>query len=234
MKKLCLLLFSCLILFACSYPEDLNSTLDTVIETTLDDVKVRRQDHNGVFYSFYLPSDIYQLESYRDAAIFDFNNEKILMNLNITSIIAEQENKKTKTLKVSNSSISTPAVYSKQGQYQDYDEFECHYVFEVYQLNNKYLVSFFTDDMSYYSYTSLNNLPLLTKRLFMLAKSMSVDHEAVMMMYSNVDLIDYTRKQVNLFETVVPKEGYLEDIVIGDLIPIESPMPSETPVVEEN
>ena len=226
MKKICLLFLACLFLCACSHTEDIAASLDTVIDSELSNPTVYRQDQNTIFFSYYLPSDIYKLESYKDATIFSFNNEEILMNMNITSIIASEEGNIKEGARNENFYSNDRLVYSKEGTYLNHDEIEVEFIYNIYAVNNKYLISFKTDDMNYYAYVSRNSLELLTKRLFMLAESMSINSESVVAYYANVDMIDYTRKQVNLFETVIPREGQLEEILIDKDLP-STTTPSE-------
>lgn len=226
MKKICLLFLACLFLCACSHTEDIAASLDTVIDSELSNPTVYRQDQNTIFFSYYLPSDIYKLESYKDATIFSFNNEEILMNMNITSIIASEEGNIKEGARNENFYSNDRLVYSREGTYLNHDEIEVEFIYNIYAVNNKYLISFKTDDMNYYAYVSRNSLELLTKRLFMLAESMSVNSESVVAYYANVDMIDYTRKQVNLFETVIPREGQLEEILIDKDLP-STTTPSE-------
>lgn len=226
MKKICLLFLACLFLCACSHTGDITASLDTVIDSELSNPTVYRQDQNTIFFSYYLPSDIYKLESYKDATIFSFNNEEILMNMNITSIIASEEGNIKEGARNENFYSNDRLVYSKEGTYLNHDEIEVEFIYNIYAVNNKYLISFKTDDMNYYAYVSRNSLELLTKRLFMLAESMSINSESVVAYYANVDMIDYTRKQVNLFETVIPREGQLEEILIDKDLP-STTTPSE-------
>lgn len=226
MKKICLLFLACLFLCACSHTEDIAASLDTVIDSELSNPTVYRQDQNTIFFSYYLPSDIYKLESYKDATIFSFNNEEILMNMNITSIIASEEGNIKEGARNENFYSNDRLVYSREGTYLNHDEIEVEFIYNIYAVNNKYLISFKTDDMNYYAYVSRNSLELLTKRLFMLAESMSINSESVVAYYANVDMIDYTRKQVNLFETVIPREGQLEEILIDKDLP-STTTPSE-------
>lgn len=226
MKKICLLFLACLFLCACSHTENITASLDTVIDSELSNPTVYRQDQNTIFFSYYLPSDIYKLESYKDTTIFSFNNEEILMNMNITSIIASEEGNIKEGARNENFYSNDRLVYSREGTYLNHDEIEVEFIYNIYAVNNKYLISFKTDDMNYYAYVSRNSLELLTKRLFMLAESMSINSESVVAYYANVDMIDYTRKQVNLFETVIPREGQLEEILIDKDLP-STTTPSE-------
>lgn len=214
MKKLCCVFFVCLFLFGCTAEIDIKKKLDEVIDNTSKLENVNRQDHTSTYYSYYLPSDFYQLLASQDAEVFSFNNEKVLMNLNIPSIIALKKEDVEGKLNAESFYSNDDLVYSKSGDFLDIDNHQCNYIFEVFKSNGKYLVAFKTDVMNYYAYSGEGNLPLLTKRLFEIAKSLSVSRDNVIANYSNVDIIDYRREQVNLFETLIPKEGHLEDIII--------------------
>lgn len=215
MKKYLLFLLVLILLTSCSYSEkDIKNVLDDVISNEINSSVIYRQDQNSIFYNYYLPSDVYKIYSSRDGAIMSFNGETILMNLNVSSIISSQKPDSQVKLEKDSFYSDDNLLYDSEGEYQERDETICAYRFEVYNLDGKCLVSFKTDVMIYYAYVSEDNLPLLTKRLFMIAKSMTVSMEDAILYYANVDMIDYTRKQVNLFETVIPKEGQLIDIIV--------------------
>ncbi len=213
MKKRCLLFLLCLFLASCQGRISDIEELDAVIDAELAGATVYRQDHNGAYFDYYLPSDIYEVSSKKDAVILSFNDEKILMNLNITSIIARQDADLDNYLLEEGFYAKEDEIYYREGHYLDFDQDECAYVYAIYDVDGRHLAILKTDDMTYYAYTG-NDLALITKRLFMLAESASVDRDLVVNDYANVDMIDYRREQVNLFETIVPQEGRLEDIVI--------------------
>ena len=143
------------------------------------------------------------------------------MNLNITSIIARQDADLDNYLLEEGFYAKEDEIYYREGHYLDFDQDECAYVYAIYDVDGRHLAILKTDDMTYYAYTG-NDLTLITKRLFMLAESASVDRDLVVNDYANVDMIDYRREQVNLFETIVPQEGRLEDIVVDTPEPTEN------------
>ena len=214
MKKRSLIFLLCLFLVGCNQSADIKTSLDAIISEEVNNGDIYRQDHNSVYFSYYLPSDIYIIEASRNVSILSFNQDRILMNLNITSIIADQNKTKNGFFESTISYKKDYLIYQNKGIYRDYDDIECHYDFEVYEINEHYLLNLKTDDMCYYAYTTIDNVELLTKRLFSLAESMSMNRELIISDYSNFDAIDYRRQQINLFETIIPQEGKVEDIIV--------------------
>ncbi|MBR4421082.1 MAG: hypothetical protein IKS69_00935, partial [Erysipelotrichaceae bacterium] len=55
----------------------------------------------------------------------------------------------------------------------------------------------------------------VSSRILLMAKGISISNDDIIANYSSKDVVDYHKKQVNLFETVMPVNGVVNDFLIG-------------------
>lgn len=212
MKKLFLLIL-CLLLSSCSYYNENNLKND--LDVFLNDLSFNynvRVNHICKYFDYYLPSDMHEVEGTDNAAIIEFNGSKLSMNLNIAAIV---KGNKFYTKDISDDGFfnSKYLVYSNSGSFNDNTDSETLYTLNIYSSNDQYAVCLYTSGVNFYCFTSSETILNLVRRLFIISKSVLVDREAILKAYSNEDVIDYSKSQIDLFEQVMPTEGYLSDLV---------------------
>lgn len=210
MKKLVIVLML-LALSACKI--DVNGTdLDVVFEKDLEDISLRRNNYTE-YVDYYLPSDVHQTEDSLLSESFEYNDSKFLMDVNISGII---NNKYYKNTSVDDGFFDeSKLVYRKQSTYRDMEDGLFDYIFSIYLEDNEYLICFNSKDLIFYGITNKNDLDGLSSRILLMAKAAKVNEEKVVEDYSNKEVIDYEKKQVNLFETVMPVNGNINDFIIN-------------------
>ena len=57
--------------------------------------------------------------------------------------------------------------------------------------------------------------------MLLMARSALVRSEGIISAYSSKEVIDYEKQQVNLFETIMPVNGQINDFLIGENIPTD-------------
>ena len=210
---MCLLLLLC----GCKTIENnsLNNTLDDILET-FSDVKNYRINNFLEYYSYYLPSDMSEETADSDSIVLKYNDSRIIMNLNIANIVNS---------KYYHSSIVDEGffddqylVYKKNGTYKNQEDINKVYILKVYSYKDLYALQFVTSDMNYYGSVEKNEIDEVIKHLLIVAKNTSVDNETIVKDFSNKDVIDYKKKQINLFDTSMPTSGELTEILIDDAI----------------
>lgn len=212
MKKLFLILLVFLI-SGCSLPSDDN------IKNSLENY-FASYDHSSIkpnnrlkYFSYYLPSDVYE-ESYDDDyVVMKFGDSRILMNINVADLINVEYYKDAYPTR-EKFFDSSHLLYSCQGVFDDGSGGYINYSFDIYLYENDYLSSLKTDEMCFYAYGKKNDAVECSKHLLLIARSINMDKEAIVSQYSFKETIDYEKKQVSLFDHLIPTEGRLEDIVI--------------------
>lgn len=193
----------------------LSNTLDDVL-ASFSDVKNYRINNILEYYSYYLPSDMAEETADSDSIVLKYNNSRIIMNLNIANIVNS---------KYYHSSIIDEGffddqylVYKNNGTYNNQENINKAYILKVYAYKDLYALEFITSDMNYYGSVNKNEIDEVVKHLLIMAKNTSVDNEAIVKDFSNKDVIDYKKKQINLFDTSMPVNGELTEILVDDAI----------------
>lgn len=212
MKRVIILII-CLLLTGCASFNEiyLNEDLDNFLNDLSFSYK-KRPNHVTDYYDYYLPSDMQEIDGNYNSSILTFNGSKVAMNVNVTSII---NSSKYYSVKFCLDGFFNDAnlVYTKEDTF-NMDNFDIvMYHLDVYKSGKYYLLNLTTSNLIFYASCEYNNLVNLLKRLFIIAKSVDVDRKAIVSAYSTEDIIDYNRKQIDLFEYVIPNEGYLSDLV---------------------
>ena len=212
MKKLIVFLI-CITLFGCAAKEDLSKDLDKVFSNDQVEEKVRRNSYSH-YLDYYLPSDINELEGDMLTNYFTYNDSRFIMDVNISGIVNDRyypdEN-------IDNEGFFDEGrlVYTHKGVYRDNEGLDHEYLYDVYGYEDHYLTYFVSKDLIFYGYAMEGDVVALSSRILLMAKGTTVREDDVAAGYSLKNEIDYEKKQVNLFETIMPVNGNVNDLVIG-------------------
>ena len=108
-------------------------------------------------------------------------------------------------------------VYSKSGKYLTIKDIEKDYILNLYQNNDYYVIELITSDLTYIT-SSKAYIKDIVKHLFTIAKSVDLDEELIIADYSDKNIVDYKKKQIDLFDSTRPTSGDLSEMLIGDAI----------------
>ena len=211
MKRfLCLLL--CILLCACSPEGELSARLDAVFAQTNEKRQIRRNNYSS-YLEYYLPSDVNELQSSDITSILMYNGSRLIMDINIAGIINEKYYPETG---LSDEGFFDPErlVYAKEGTYLSYEGQENEYLYRVYEYEDDYLAYFLSRGLIFYGFASREDIVELSSRIYLIARSSTVSKDNVIAVYSSKDVIDYEKKQVDLFETIMPVNGNINDFMI--------------------
>ena len=70
-------------------------------------------------------------------------------------------------------------------------------------------------ELQIYAYCYEADLIQVIRHAFILAKGVNIEEEKIIDNYSAKDVIDYEKKQINLFNYVIPNSGYLQELLKG-------------------
>ena len=101
---------------------------------------------------------------------------------------------------------------------QTKQEIEKQYIYRLYKYDDEYVLHLKTSDMNYYGNVKVSDIRDVTSELFVIAKSTKVNNEEVINIYSNKEIISYQKKQINLFDAVLPNNGELSDMLVDDAV----------------
>lgn len=210
MKKISVLLI-CLLLFGCAYNSDIKGQLDRVYDS--DAITKNRVNNYTNYIEYFVPSDINEAQS--DALSFSFTGDGFgfAMNINASAII-NKEYYDNYSLMDEGFFDEDKLVYSKSGTYINSAGKTISYFSKAYQYNDQCLLHFVSDELNFYGYSNLDKVGLMADKIMQMARACSIDKDKVIADYSSIEVIDYEKKAVNLFENIYPVEGRVEDLMV--------------------
>lgn len=213
MKKLLVFLL-CLIMCGCTLNTGAYSSLDGVFAEEKDELGIRHNNFTR-YVDYYLPSDVSEMECDELSHVFMYNRSRMVMDVNIAAIINDRYYSKA-PLSEEGFFDSSKLVYSRDSSFLDSEGQEREYVFRVYEYDGEYLLYFVCHRLVFYGYADGDDLIPLASRMLLMSRTASVKTDDIVSIYSNKEVIDYEKKQVNLFETIMPVNGQINDFLIGE------------------
>lgn len=210
MKKL-LFIFICLILCACSSKGSLEESLDSIFNNP-SKLNIRQNNYTN-YLDYYLPSDLFEEDASDLSFTFYNDNTKIITNLNVAGII---DNKYYREYMLIDEGFfdDTKKIYSKRASYINAGNTELGFVYDLYNYDNRYLIHFYSTDVNTYAICDYDNIIFTTQKIFQIVKGIDVNYDAVIAQYSSKDVIDYQKKQIDLFNNTFPINGRIDDLMI--------------------
>ncbi|MBO7677740.1 MAG: hypothetical protein J6S49_09565 [Erysipelotrichaceae bacterium] len=212
MKKIVILLM-CLIMCSCASRVDIQNKLDEVFAK--EGVRqIHRKNNYSDYIDYYVPSDIQEVSVDALSSSYEFNNARLVFNINVSGIISSKYYPDT-IFRDEGFFDPNRLVYQHEGEYLDSDDELNQYRYSVYQYDERYLTYFLSKDLIFYGYCDEYDLVGVSTKILMMAKAANVKDEDVVANYSSKDVIDFEKKQVNLFETIMPVNGNINDFLIS-------------------
>lgn len=211
MKKV-FIIFLLLVLCGCSSSQDIKDKLDVVFKADQDEVTFRKNNYSE-YIDYYLPSDIFEVDADLLSSTYSYNDAKLVVNINVSGIIASKYYPDVYLVDegfFDNSKL----VYRKDGFFLNDSEEQREYKYRVYNVDDTYLTYLICDNLIMYGYCSEKDLAGLSSRMLLMAKAADVKENDIASMYSTKDTIDFEKKPVNLFETILPVNGNINDFLV--------------------
>lgn len=212
MKKIIIALM-CLILCACANNQDIKSQLDKVFEDNSS--SVHSSNNYSKYLEYFLPSDVYEISSNETEFVFETADSKIIMNVNISSII-NLRFYPNNVLQDEGFFDESKKIYETTGSFINPENEETSYFFKEYELDDICLLHLATNELNLYGYASKDKSGILASKMFELAKSCDVSKSDIVENFSNKNTVDYTRKPIDLFKTYFPEHGRIEDLMVEE------------------
>ena len=211
MKKIVIFLLV-ILLSGCAGKGDLKQELDAVFSADSKVQTIRRNNYSS-FIDYYVPSDTGELEGTKLSSNFSYNESRFVMDINVSGIINDRY---YRNLKLADEGFFDDArkVYARQSSYVDSDGSSHEYIYKVYEYDDRYLSYFASKELVFYGYATAADIVNLSSRILLMAKGATVRENDVIASYSSRNEIDYEKKQVNLFETIMPVNGNVNDFLV--------------------
>ena len=212
MRKILTIIFICALLTSCVNTDDFLSELDDVFASAGSDEVIRTNNYSA-YVNYYLPSDTQEFSNDYLSHTFIYNNSKIIMDINVSGII---NSKYYTDYLITNEGFfdENKLFYYYEGVYRNIADKDIKFFYRVYRHNNEYLGYFVSEEVIFYTYTNNEDLLPVSSRILLMAKGLAVNREDIISNYSSKEVVDYQKKQVNLFETIMPVNGVVNEFLL--------------------
>lgn len=209
MKKLISICLTLLMLSGCTYQstfhlqDALNEELSLSQQST-----IFKPNMNKKYYSYYLYPYIGRHKSVQSGNVLNYRGTQFVMNLNIESLI----NQKYYTDADENADSFIDASAYGNGEYIDYWNQTHTYEVDIYNQNDYYVTVFKSDTVEFYAVSDAVKSVELAGEMLKMARSVSVNTSEIISAYSYKETIDYENEKVELFQSVAPESGRIEEL----------------------
>ena len=196
----------------CADTKNITSDLDEVFYDE-ELYRIIRTNNYTRYANYYLPSDVQETDVDDLSYVFSYNHSKIIMDVNVSGIINSKYYDKY-IIKDEGFFDNSKLIYSHEGNYPNPKEKMIPYFYRVYNHDDDYLAYFMSEELIFYVYTNIDDLIPVTSRILLMAKGTNIDNENIIYQYSSKEVIDFEKKQVNMFETIMPVNGNINEFFI--------------------
>ena len=208
MKKIILIIILVAMLFGCtSKPDDMKYMIEQAIKVGESVVAFKHPNYHKPTYSYYLPSNVGVIESNDNSSLLRYRNNEIVMNLNVAAIITEKYYKNSAT---PHGNLNIDYFFQYQGGFRDFENKHIQYNLEIFNLMGpEYYLVIETKYANYFVSAPLGELQEIVPILLTIAKTVAVDEDKVVQLYS---------RKIELKDSKVTRlpsktEGYLFEMI---------------------
>lgn len=213
MKKTLLLFFIFLILFGCSKKsgnsfEDTKNLLkkESKVSILKDLTNFKR------YYSYYLDPAIHLSLSDDLSSIFDYSGYKFSMNINVSGIVNQEHFDNVNNF-YDESLKNDKVIFSFKDYYVGIDDQKHDYIYQIHNLDDFYYIYIASPEIVCQSLTKAEEIENISLKMLHIMRHTKVEKKEIVSNYSLKDEISYHKKDVDLFKTLAPTKGRVEDII---------------------
>lgn len=224
MKKVILAL--CLVLLVgCHSVDNPEQRLQEKIDLALSLPSGRANNHKA-YYSYYTEPSVGVMNTNVTSSLLKYENTDFVMNLAINKIVNARSYGD-----VIPQSISLDNQYllsNLTGTYCDYDGSEYEFIVKLYQLSDICYLSLDTQYVNFYSNGSLQEMIDVLKPMLMIAKTVQINEDMIMLDYSAKERISFKGEKLQIYDEVIPQQGTMQEMM--DLV--DKPQFTDAPSFE--
>lgn len=232
MKKIILTILSAFIFVGCTEVSNNYDILTTNLKSIAEKPIKYINNHNKSYYSYYVEPSIKSNSSNDTSSVIDYEGNVITLNIDVNNILDYQLNKNDDDVK--HKKLNSTRMMSIDDLFIDYKNEPTHYIFEIYEFNDQYLLSLKTKFFVLESIQPVINIDIISKKMMIIAKSINVDIEKILVSYSNRIEIYTEKEKIELYKPLAPENGTLSEILDDSLIDEFAEEELEEEIDEEN
>lgn len=185
------------------------SNLNNKFGVIINSIKDHRTNNNTKYYSFYLPSDVQELEYDDNYHRLVFEASDFVMNLNVNYVLCEKYF--STELDYPFSFIGDYVIY----QIDNLDSMDdIKFNFCLYNIDNNYLFSLYTNRFNFFGTTNIEQVDELVLHLFEIVLNSKLNVDSITNDYYLGTVFDYDKPQLNLISQHFQPSGDLRDLLI--------------------
>jgi hypothetical protein len=168
-------------------------------------------NHMGSIFSYYLPTYMGKVQSTDTSLVLDVHHEKLVMNVDVISVMhanVEDELRVMFSLKDS--------LFSYQSSFVDYKGFEQKYQLLVYPYDQSYFMLLQSPSVIMSAQASLGNITDMAYEMLKFTRNVRVSKQAVVSNFSNQEILNYQKTDLNMFAQLAPESGTVLDMIEGE------------------
>lgn len=210
MRKLVVLLL--ILLVGCTANvEKIKPQIDQAITSAIQAKISHVLNQNTPYYSYYLPPHIGRRFVNEVATILVSNNDEIVLQLDVPSIISQRfyrtNNANKETLETTQS-----YYYEYEGVFID-DKEETHPIkLTISENQDRFVIYIQSDNFILSSSVKLSRVEEIVNDMIVILRSAVARKDKVVVAYSNKQVINYRQQVLEIFEQVAPESGTLVDM----------------------
>ena len=206
---LCILLLTGCVHAEGSYADQLNMRMERAITGA-----TAGPTYSHGIYSYYKEPAIGRVSSEALSSTFIENGVRFIMNLNVPAIVNEKYYGGAAS---SGLPRNMDTLAESRGTFADF-EGEVHpFEVKLFELEGDQVFACAkTDLLEFYAICGKLEALQVSETMIRIARTVRVDHDAVISAYSSRQEINYERKRLELFQNIVPENGAIEELFEGN------------------
>jgi hypothetical protein len=192
---------------------NLESAILASIEDVVDNPNYGLNNMRKGLYTYYLPKSIGRISSTELSSVLISHNTKILMNLDVIAVLSETYYSDTQNVLRSFVNKES-ALVDLSGFYLDSDFHRIDFTVTVIKLSNqKVLLTVQTEYFIFSSIAAMALSPELVFDMLSVARSIKMDKPAILLAYSQREIINYQKETLSIFSQIAPESGTVLDMI---------------------
>jgi len=214
MLKKILLVIALLCLCSCAtYNKEL---LISDLDNRLSNIEEYSFKENNLtdYYSYYLPSDCQEIAYEVTNFAVSYNESRMVFNINVASLVSSIYYPEY-TLVDEGFFDENKILYTNSGKYTDINKETISYILNIYDYGDYHLIHLYSNNINAYAYSLKEETLQTVLHMFMISRGVNIKEDMFLANFSGSDTELFERKQVDLFQYIIPEEGYLSDLLIN-------------------
>lgn len=171
------------------------------------------QNRSKSYYSYYLSPGLGHRSATKAADILVCDHNEVLMSIVASSVISSKYY--ASDADYLNNFIDKNAYYSDSFPGVDINGNNTRFLVTTYKVDNEYYLMVRTQYFYYLTKARLDQMPQIVRDIISVARTTTINQDAIVMAYSSKEVIDYENRQVySVFTQTAPENGTLAEMLV--------------------